>query len=159
MKILIISDTHGKDRTLEQLLKEIENLDCLIHLGDVEGSEEYIRQIAPCPVEMVAGNNDFFSDLPFEKVIELENIRIFITHGHYYGVGRGVTELEKIAREKGCEVAMYGHMHLPFLEKKDDMIILSPGSLSYPRQENRRGSYIMMESEKEGLFHYEIQYL
>ena len=58
MKILIVSDSHGRDRYLEQVIEREKPIDMLLHLGDLEGSEDYICSIAPCPVEMISGNND-----------------------------------------------------------------------------------------------------
>ena len=63
MRILIVSDTHGRESNLERVLEEVGNIRHLIHLGDVEGQEDYIEAIADCPVHIVSGNNDFFSDL------------------------------------------------------------------------------------------------
>ena len=45
MKILIVSDTHGREENLRKALEKTGPIDRLIHLGDVEGSEEYIRKI------------------------------------------------------------------------------------------------------------------
>lgn len=59
MKALIVSDTHGSHRNLERVIEKEQPLDLLIHLGDVEGGEDYIEAIADCPVHVVAGNNDF----------------------------------------------------------------------------------------------------
>ena len=58
MKILIVSDTHGKTEYLEAVLEWEKPLDLLIHLGDIEGDEDYIPVIAECPMEVVAGNKD-----------------------------------------------------------------------------------------------------
>ena len=40
MKILIVSDTHGQEKNLEEVLKKEEPIDALIHLGDLEGGED-----------------------------------------------------------------------------------------------------------------------
>ncbi|MBQ3583637.1 MAG: metallophosphoesterase family protein, partial [Lachnospiraceae bacterium] len=45
MKILIISDTHRHEENLERVLEKERNIDLLIHLGDIEGAEDYIRSI------------------------------------------------------------------------------------------------------------------
>lgn len=42
MKILIISDTHGAHRNFDRVIEKEQPLDMLIHLGDVEGDEDYI---------------------------------------------------------------------------------------------------------------------
>jgi len=45
MRILIISDTHGRHGNLTEILEREPNIDLLIHLGDVEGGARYGRQI------------------------------------------------------------------------------------------------------------------
>ena len=73
MKVLIVSDTHGRHAGIEEAIEREYPFQKLIHLGDAEGYEEYIAELAECPIEIVAGNNDFFSDLPDEKIIFIED--------------------------------------------------------------------------------------
>ena len=80
MKILVVSDTHGRDGNLEKVLGNVKPVDALIHCGDVEGREDYISLAAGCPAYMVAGNNDFFSELDRELEIDLGGHRILVTH-------------------------------------------------------------------------------
>ena len=84
MKVVIVSDTHGSHRNLEKVLEEEKPMDMLIHLGDVEGGEDYITALADCPTHIVRGNNDFFSDLPGEEEFMMGGYHMFISHGHYY---------------------------------------------------------------------------
>ena len=86
MKVLVVSDTHGRDESLEMAVALEQPFDYLIHCGDVEGREFFIEALAECPCTIVAGNNDFFSDLPREDEILLEGHKIMVTHGHNYGV-------------------------------------------------------------------------
>ena len=67
MKILIVSDTHRRNENYIRVLERVAPVDMVIHCGDIEGSEYLIAECAGCPVQMVMGNNDFFSDLPREK--------------------------------------------------------------------------------------------
>lgn len=67
MRVMIVSDTHGKHQALDEALEKAGKIDMLLHLGDVEGGEHYIEAVAGCPVCMVAGNNDFFSFLEKER--------------------------------------------------------------------------------------------
>lgn len=143
MKILLVSDTHGKDDRLEEAL-EIEKPDFLCHMGDVEGSEDYIRALAQCPIAMISGNNDFFTDLSPEVTFELEGFRIFMTHGHYYHASMGTEKLKSAGRRKGADIVLFGHTHRPVLEIEKDIIVANPGSLTYPRQEKRRPSYMIL---------------
>ncbi len=56
MKILIVSDTHGRDNNLKELLLRVKPRDMLIHLGDFEGSQEKIEKMAGCETHIIAGN-------------------------------------------------------------------------------------------------------
>lgn len=159
MKILIISDTHGKHGNLSRVLEQESPIDLLIHLGDAEGYEEYIAKQAGCPLEIVAGNNDFFSDLPREKELEIGKYKVLITHGHYYYVNTGIEEIVRMAQGRDFDIVMYGHTHRPLIDIRKDIIVMNPGSLSYPRQEGRRPSYIVMETDQNGDAEFEIKYL
>ncbi len=159
MKVLIVSDTHRRHGNLETVLENVGKMDLLIHLGDAEGEEDYIEAIAGCPVEIIAGNNDFFSDLDKEKVILLGKYKVLLTHGHYYNVTVGVERLKEEARERGIDIAMFGHTHRPYLEIGNELVILNPGSISFPRQEGRKPSYILMEIDDRGEAHFTINYL
>lgn len=112
MRVLIVSDTHGHEENLERILTEKGPFQHLIHLGDVEGQEDYIEVIAGCPVHIVAGNNDFFSDLPREEDFWIKNYHIFITHGHYYGVSVGTDRLCEEAAFRNAKVAMLSLIHI-----------------------------------------------
>ena len=161
MKILIVSDTHRLDDNLKRVIEKTAPLDMLIHLGDAEGSEHKIETWVNegCRLEMVLGNNDFFSNLDREKEIEIGTYKALLTHGHYYNVSLGVVRLENEARDRGVDIAMYGHTHKPFFERKDGVIILNPGSLSYPRQDGRKPSYMIMEIDDKGEAHYTLNFL
>ena len=161
MKILVVSDTHRKDDNLKLVLSEECPLDMLIHLGDAEGSEHFIPDwVNPeCRMEMVLGNNDFFSRLEREREIDIAGHKAFITHGHYYGVSMGPEGLVDEAKSRGCDIAMYGHTHRPFLDVIDGVTVLNPGSLSYPRQEGRRPSYMIIHVDADGKMDYQQKYL
>ena len=161
MKILVVSDTHRKDDNLKLVLSEECPLDMLIHLGDAEGSEQFIPDwVNPeCRMEMVLGNNDFFSRLDREREIDIAGHKAFITHGHYYGVSMGPEGLVDEAKSRGCDLAMYGHTHRPFLDVIDGVTVLNPGSLSYPRQEGRRPSYMIIHVDADGKMDYQQKYL
>lgn len=152
MKILIVSDTHRKDENLHKLIDEAAPVDMLIHLGDSEGSEFKIADWLgeKCDLQMVLGNNDFFSKLDREKELQIGKYRVLLTHGNYYNVSLGVERLEQEAKERGIDIVMYGHTHRPFYKVHNGILILNPGSLSYPRQEGREPSYMIIEVDEQG---------
>lgn len=159
MRILIVSDTHRKNDNYLEVLERLKPLDMVIHCGDVEGSEYILSLSAGCPVVMVSGNNDFFSELPREQELNIEKYKVWITHGHNYCVSMGPEMLKQEARARGVDVVMFGHTHRPFLEIEEDLVTLNPGSLSYPRQDGRKPSYIIMEIDRFGEAHFTVAYL
>lgn len=159
MRVLIVSDTHRKNENFCRVIEKEKNLDLVIHLGDAEGSELFLSKTAGCPMEIVAGNNDFFTELPKEKEIELDGFRILLTHGHYYYVSVGMERIKEEGIMRGVDIVMFGHTHRPLVETEDGITILNPGSLSYPRQDGKRPSYIIMETDGEGELMFEIKYL
>lgn len=158
MKILIVSDTHGRHGNFDKVLEREGKIDMLIHLGDVEGDECYIRAVAECPVYMVAGNNDYFTDLPREAVIDICGQKVLITHGHYYYVSMGIEHLKREAMQRGVQAVFYGHTHRPLIDD-EDILIANPGSLTYPRQSGRQCAYMVIETNGEGRLKPEIRYL
>lgn len=159
MKILVVSDTHRKnDNYLNVVQKEVK-LDMVIHLGDVEGSEYTIQSAVDCPVEIIAGNNDFFSNLPTEKTLQVGKFRVMIAHGHQYYINMGNEMIKKEALAQGADIVMYGHTHKPVIDMTKGIIAINPGSLSYPRQENRKPSYIIMEIDGNNELKFEIKYI
>ena len=163
MKILIVSDTHRRDGNLKEVIEKQRPFDMMIHLGDTEGSEAYFREWVDddnCVIHVVRGNNDFFSQTDREKEISIGKYRAFLTHGHMYGVSFELETIKDEARARKVNIAMYGHTHKPHLEYcEDGLVVLNPGSLSYPRQEGRRPSYMLMEIDREGEAHFTTCYL
>ena len=82
-----------------------------------------------------------------------------LTHGHYYNVSAGLELLKNEAIARGANIVMFGHTHRPLINIDDEVTIINPGSLSYPRQDGRRPSYIIMEIDDKGEAHYTINYL
>ena len=159
MRILVISDSHGRNDDIKGVLDQVGDIDMMIHCGDVERGDSYIREIAGCPVVMVAGNNDWFSDLQRELEITVDDYRIWITHGNNYGASMGTAHLLEEASARNVDVVMYGHTHRPLVEYQDNITIVNPGSLSYPRQNGRKPSFVIMEIDREHEAHYTINYL
>ena len=61
MKVLVISDSHGRNDDVKKVIEQVGEVDMMIHLGDIERGDDYIRSIAKCPPEqvyLVKGNND-----------------------------------------------------------------------------------------------------
>ena len=150
MKILIVSDTHGRNSGYLELLENMEKMDMVIHCGDVEGSEYLISESAGCKTVIVQGNNDYFSDLPREMIVKLGKYKALVTHGHAYYVNMGHDHLVREAKKRKVDMVIYGHTHRPVISKENGILVLNPGSLTYPRQMERKYTYIIMEIDENG---------
>ena len=144
VKILICSDTHRVNDNFYRMLEEVPSVDLIIHCGDAEGTECEMEAIAGCEFEVVSGNNDFFTILPKERV----------THGHYYSVSAGYERLAEEAASRGCNMAFFGHTHLPYMGEMNGVFLVNPGSLTYPRQFGRVPTYVIMEVDEQGEAHF-----
>lgn len=145
MKILVISDTHGHWEGARQVLAQVGSIDALIHCGDLCGDESRIRSAVSCPCYMVAGNNDYFTDLKKDLMLEFEGHRLLVVHGHRQRVSYGMENLYFRAREDQAGVVLFGHTHQPFLEWQGGILFANPGSLTYPRQLGHEKTYLLLE--------------
>lgn len=157
-KYLVVSDTHGHDDNFYRVLDLEEPLDGIIHCGDFEGSEGKLAIAANCPVYFVSGNNDFFADLSRELDFDLDGHRAFLTHGHRYLVSMDLENIRAEGHSRGADLVFFGHTHKPVARQVGGVYLFNPGSLSYPRQEGRRPSYLILKIDGEDIS-YEIKYL
>lgn len=156
MKILIVSDSHGSKQELIELEKRVRPIDRLIHLGDSEMDQRDIASIFSCPLDMVAGNNDYFTTLQKEKIITLASYRIWLTHGHRYAVYCGTKALKEEAKRRNVQMVFFGHTHVPVIDLDEEIIAVNPGSIARPRQPGRQKTYVLMEIDRFGKAHFHL---
>ena len=92
----------------------------------------------------VCGNMDEPSlrdTLPRERVVEVGGARIGMVHVPGPAVGR---EARLRRRFDGCDAVVYGHTHVPQVERFEGMWILNPGS---PTERRRAPSHTMLRLE------------
>ncbi len=149
-KVLVISDTHGRTKNLDKILPLVKPLDQLLHLGDVGQDVDYIEVVAECPCCFIAGNNDYYSPLPGERLIKLNGVSIFMAHGHCHYVNARKDYIRSAAVARGARVALFGHTHVPFCEEMDGILVANPGSLSLPRQADHYPTYMILWIDEDG---------
>ena len=158
MKILVVSDTHGKNENLREVIDH-ERPDRIYHLGDGEGLEEN-GWMFTVPLEIVRGNCDWGSNLPSFVVLEVGRHVIFLAHGHQYNINYDRSAIIEAATQRGCDVILHGHTHVPYLDyistPAGPVTIGNPGSLSFPRQESRLHTYMIIEVDSAGEFKYTL---
>ena len=168
-KILIVSDSHGKSDNIKTAIDR-EKPDMLIHLGDVEADTEEIRRWlgASIPAIFVQGNCDRYAGKELKKVsvFDLNDHRFYCTHGHNQGVSMGIQNLIYSAMENDCDIALYGHTHMPLDDTYEGfggvggtgVRILNPGSISLPRGGSKK-SYMVMTFDEENNYEVELKEL
>lgn len=144
MILAVISDTHGKTEKIYQELKLLKP-DHLLFAGDYYADGKTLAQSLEIPFDGVRGNCDSRGAGQSEKLINLTGKRIFMVHGHQYGVKRDMNRIYYRAKELDVDIVIFGHTHMPYCEKLDDIWFINPGSPNYPRL-TRQGSYAVIES-------------
>ena len=158
MRILVISDTHGHDRDIDRLI-DVVAPDRIYHLGDSQNDCRYLTAVATCPVEMVRGNCDWSSDMPNNVVLNVGKHVLYLTHGHKESCRSSYSGLIKAARKVGADYVLYGHTHQPEIEEVSGITIINPGSLTLPRTYERRGTYCVLNVDKNGDIEPVIRYV
>lgn len=147
-RVLVVSDSHGNNDNIRKAIKKAGRIDLMIHLGDIGYDYPEVERMSGVPTYLVAGNNDYGGYLRDTNIIFIGNHKILATHGHRQNVYRGVDTLRYLALENGCDIAMYGHTHVPFLDEAEDVTILNPGSVTYPRQTGHKKTFLIMEIDE-----------
>ena len=129
-RVGVFSDSHGDRDALERLLEKMGHIDAACFLGDVASDAAYLRErlaaMAHEPVlYAVRGNNDLASMLPDDLLIELGGSRIYMEHGH---MCPNLMTLAYRAKDRGAEIALFGHTHEPLCEYAYGVLLLNPGS-------------------------------
>lgn len=116
MKILVFSDSHGNtSNMIEAINRNKMSCDLVVFLGDGLRDASYVKSKFPeIPFFEVRGNCDMLSsDVPKESVIDLDGIKVLITHGDKYNVKYGLTNILCAGAEKEVDAIFFGHTHMP----------------------------------------------
>ncbi len=149
MRIVVISDTHGKYKDITNAILSMEKPDMLIHLGDYTDDGEEISKILGIPIVIVKGNCDLDSEYKNSELIELKGKKLFLTHGHNYDVKFTLDRLFYKALEMDADIVLFGHTHKPMNNVYDNVLILNPGSPSMPRGGSKTKTFGLIEIGKD----------
>ncbi|MBL0387141.1 metallophosphoesterase [Tumebacillus sp. ITR2] len=129
MRVLIISDSHGRTDRIQLVVRQVGRFDLLVHAGDHADDvlDDFPRAIAVC------GNCDDPASAATEQEFELLGLKVLLAHGHTLNVKTTPLPLLYRAAERQADIAVFGHTHTPTLTEEEGRVFLNPGSLSYPR--------------------------
>ena len=149
MKIAVLSDTHNLIRP--EVLDRLRGCGAILHGGDISRQDILDRLEELAPVHAVRGNNDgeWAARLPLRAEFELAGLRFCMAH----------KKKDLPADLSACDIAVCGHTHKPAIYRRNGVLAVNPGSLSYPRQNGRRPSYAVLTMQQGGDCVPEIRYL
>lgn len=146
MKIGIISDSHYNLKAIDNAICLAGEMDYWFHAGDSIDDAAYLESVTKKPVFKVVGNIDWCSPGPKEVLTEIAGKRIYMTHGHLFGVKMGLDTLSERAEQVMADVIIYGHSHVGLQKQIGDKLFLNPGSVTEPR-DNLAPSFMIMQIE------------
>ena len=135
--LLIVSDSHHDIEKMEKLFKKYQGY-YIIHCGDYCIPRELLDKY---DVHYVDGNCDMHDDR-LELFFELDNEKIYVTHGHKQRVKMGYMNLYYKAIELVADYVFFGHTHEKTFFEDNNIKFINPGSLRY------EGSYAVIENDK-----------
>lgn len=135
MKIVIVSDTHGDSYSLQKILLRETGVDLYIHAGDSVAPKEEIN-----PFAAVRGNCDMVYRKDYEKEYECMTPYGKL-HMEHIPLNDIMVEALKL---EGVKIFVHGHTHVRKKECDDGVYTFCPGSLSFPR-DNDKGTYLVLE--------------
>ncbi len=128
MKILVVSDSHGDEKILKELVNTYPNMDYYLHAGDSGLDRDSLY-----PFESVKGNTDYY---PFDELI-----RIYTPIGYLLMKHKPSFTNEQI---KDNKFLVNGHTHQYKFYIEGDKVFLNPGSTTLPR-DNTNGTFMIMD--------------
>lgn len=155
MTIGVISDTHVYPRGARQVPDEVFDLfrrfkvGLILHAGDINIAPVLVELAGIAPVLAVTGNNDvpdLLDTLPESVEFTAGRFRFAMIHGH----GGKSARSEAGRRYAGkVDCVVFGHSHLPLIEREQGTILLNPGSATDRRWGDHFGvALIQVTAEK-----------
>ena len=149
-RIGVVADTHIPDRLKKlppSVFEKLRGVDVILHAGDLSAAHVVKDLETIAPVLTVQGNRDIITrygwTLPTDRLIEIGEVRIGLTHGHggvkgyiaeklrYHTLGYNVERtVDRVqSRFKDVEAVVFGHTHRPYNKMCNGVLIFNPGSV------------------------------
>lgn len=145
MKVLVMSDTHGYIFNAREALDRHPEVEVVIHLGDYCKDASKLSQLYPDKrFEFVYGNCDIgVGTVSADRTIEIEGVKVFMTHGHKYSVKWDYNRILAKAQAERASVVLFGHTHVAVIDDVDNRLVINPGSISESRS-SKSESYAIL---------------
>lgn len=130
MQALIFSDSHGSVKSMTDIIDKFKNIDYIIHAGDILSDVYALKELYPNKTFFyVKGNNDWRDFKESSSLLfSFSGKRIFLAHGHEYGVKMNPYKFFAKTRELEADIGIFGHTHCRFYDLIDNIHIFNPGA-------------------------------
>ena len=130
MKILICSDSHRRLDYFQKVI-DLEEPEMIIFGGDHSTDAIDMSLVySEIPFKIVRGNTDYFDkDTRDIEIFEVNGKKVFLTHGHLFGVKSNLNEIEKKVVSENADICIFGHTHREYMKEIDGVTYLNPGAL------------------------------
>jgi len=129
----VLGDSHHQEKLIDKCIRKLNKVNIIIHTGDMISDAQYITRKYNIPVIGVAGNCDDYGAGNEEIIYNINSHKILVCHGHNYGVKHSLENLYNRGKEAGVSLVIFGHTHVPYYENRNNIHILNPGSIAFPR--------------------------
>ncbi|MGI5879395.1 MAG: YfcE family phosphodiesterase [Syntrophomonadaceae bacterium] len=147
MKIAVTGDTHGRIEEVRNSIM-LHKVEGLFFTGDFYADGVRLAKELKVDYYGVSGNCDVFRKGKEEQIIELDDIRFYLIHGHQYSVKHGgLQSLYYRCQELKAQAVIYGHTHVANCEQIDDIWFINPGSPTNPR--NKIKTWVLLDLYKD----------
>ena len=134
MRIGVISDTHKDIASARSVIKAMGKIELLLHAGDYYQDAQILAKEFNVNLKAVIGNCDGYNpNYPEEELFDIDDCKIYLTHGHKYRVKGGLQNLYYRGMELQANIIIFGHTHIPIYIIEGGIHILNPGSTAIPR--------------------------
>lgn len=136
-RIGVISDTHipsRASRVPDAALRHFEDVELILHAGDLSVLAVLDQLAAFAPVEAVQGNveqAEVVRALPVKRELMVGGCAIGLVHI----LGERQTFRRNARREFPSARVVFGHSHIPLTEDADGLLLLNPGSATDRRRQ------------------------
>ncbi len=157
LKLLLISDSHGRTDRVRRAIAMHADADVIVFLGDgledFDDATEGISTMCIC----VRGNCDrrgMFRAFPvkYTEQLSVNGHRLLFTHGDAFGVKHGWDALAAQADICGADIVVFGHTHVPmniYLSSRDTPLwLFCPGSIG--EGQNGRSTFGLLTLTDDG---------
>ncbi|GBU29689.1 phosphodiesterase [Treponema sp. R8-4-B8] len=141
-KLLVFSDSHGNSRALKAVfnwakdhLPPNDTICAAAFLGDGISDLQYAADESGFYTDwkLVMGNNDYGIVISEALTFNFAEHNFFMCHGHRLNLYNDFNILIAAANNVGADVALFGHIHIPYYKIVNGITLINPGSVGRPR--------------------------